>query len=107
MLSTRTWYIPWQEIITRIEGLARHLESNKGKELRLLVLKCLQETRTLSSNLSREHKKAFNNVRNDPSTVVLPADKGNTTVVMPTTTYTEKANDGQTKHVNNKQPTRT
>ena len=55
--------------------------------------KCLQEAKTPASNLSREHKKVLNNLRNDPSIAVLPADKDNATVVIPTTIYGEKAND--------------
>ena len=85
--------IPREEIVARTEGLARNLGYKEGNNLRSLVQRCLQEAKTPASNLSREHRKALKSLKTDPSIVVLPADKGNATVVMPATTYAQKAYD--------------
>ncbi len=52
--------------------------------------KILQKASAPSSNISRSEREAIRCLRNDPDTEILPADKGNATVVMSRTSYVER-----------------
>ena len=53
--------------------------------------RCFRNDRRKKWNVSKEEQSALRSLRNNDSVVVLPADKGNATVVMSKSEYTEKA----------------
>ena len=67
------------DAITGIEAAARRLPEEEANDLRVGILR-----RTLppKRNITREHKKALRDLREMKDEIILPADKGNATVVM-------------------------
>ena len=83
--------VPVDDIITSIEGVATRLPENDAKEIRVEVKKCIQKTnKNLRSNLPKEMRAAMKTLKEDKSIVILPADKGNVTVVMNREDYDSK-----------------
>ena len=74
--------IPVNEIIASTEAVARKLDSNIAEQLRAGVSNALRTTRPPRPNLSYTQKTALKDLRKDNMIVILPADKGNATVVM-------------------------
>ena len=62
-------------------------------ELRWVVRQCLGETTPIESNPTKEQVRAVRTFRNDGEIVILPADKGNATVVMATLSYQQQIDD--------------
>ena len=52
--------------------------------------KCLQNAKKPKSSLGKEQREALKKLREDDSIVILPADKGNATVVMNKNDYARK-----------------
>ena len=78
------------EIIASTEAVARKLHSNTAEQLRVGVSNALRMARPPRPNLSYTQKTALNDLRKDNTIVILPADKGNATVVMDRSLYEEK-----------------
>ena len=94
-----------KEIVSSTESLSRRLDRVTGTKLREEVKRCLDRAK---SNLSGRERDALRSLQRDDSIVVLPADKGNATVVMDRTSYNSKMmellSDGSYK-VLNRNPT--
>ena len=84
--------IPYHDIIAATEATARQLDAEKAKNLREEVSNALHKARLPASNLDRGMSKALKDLRKDDSIVILPADKGNATVVLDRTKYEKKMN---------------
>ena len=84
--------VPYQEIIMATEATARQLDAESAKKLRIGVSDALRTARPPPSNLDKEMKKALKDLRMDEEIVILPADKGNATVVMDKSEYMTKMN---------------
>jgi hypothetical protein len=82
--------IPVAKIIASTETTARQLDIDAADKLRAGVSKILQSTSHPQSNLPNNLRRAANNLRKDQDIVILPADKGNVTVVMNKGEYTDK-----------------
>ena len=82
--------IPYIDIIAAVEGVTRHLNTEEASELRGSVCSLLKRARPPSSNMDKEERAALKTLRQDKNIVVLPADKGNATVVMDSARYEEK-----------------
>ena len=54
---------------------------------------CVQHYKPSQSNLDREQRLALSKLKKNDSIIILPADKGNATVVMDRDSYKEKIND--------------
>ena len=100
--------IPIKEIVSSTESLSRRLDRVTGTKLREEVKRCLDRAKPPKSNLSGRERDALRSLQRDDSIVVLPADKGNATVVMDRTSYNSKMmellSDGSYK-VLNRNPT--
>ena len=80
------------DIISRIEASLWDVPKADADEIRFLSARILQKATPPSPNLSRAELKALHELRNDKDIVILPADKGNSTVVMDRSLYRQKMN---------------
>ena len=85
--------IPVHNIIAATEATAKQLDTTTAEKLRAGVSQVLQSSKAPKSNLPSHLRKAAKELRNDHNIVVLPADKGNATVVMDRKDYVEKIED--------------
>ena len=85
--------IPDKAIIAETEAAARCLEDEEATKLRSAVQHCLTNPKLPKSNLSKEQMLALKNLEEDKNIVILPADKGNATVVLNKGNYHKKMED--------------
>lgn len=79
-------------IIAATEATSKQLNTEMAEKLRAGVSNVLQSSKAPRSDLPSHLLKAAKDLRNDQSIVILPADKGNATVVMDRKEYVEKIN---------------
>lgn len=84
--------IPKLDIISAIEDTAQKLPQNVSNEFRFKSKLCLEQLSKLNQNLTKIEKSSIGNLRRDKTIKILPADKGNATVVLDTNTYNDKIN---------------
>ena len=84
---------PIGEYITTIENVCNQLEQGKVEELRGEVKKVLKKVHPPRPNISRDERKAIEQLRKDKTRVILTADKGVSMVVMDRDDYNSKAED--------------
>ena len=83
--------IPHKDIVAEIEASIRHLPDDSKDAVRTSSAAILHRARLPAhSNVSKEEKKALNNLKKDQSRVVMKADKGNCFVVMDRSDYDNK-----------------
>ena len=82
--------VPVVDIITAVECTANELPKERTLEFRAEVKKCLQNARKPRPNLGKKQREALKKLREDDSIVILPADKGNPTVVLNKEDYEKK-----------------
>ena len=85
--------IPEKTIIAETEAVARSLEEEDAAKLRSAVQSCLNNPKLPKSNLTKCQMLAFRQLEKDKNIVILPADKGNATVVLNKDDYNQKMND--------------
>ena len=87
--------LPMNEIIASTELTASSLDQEKAQQLREDVKQALQHhiSKKKKSRVSPRHFTAIKQLKHDDSIVILPADKGNATVVLDKKEYTEKMHD--------------
>ncbi len=83
--------IPIDDIISGVEqGLSR-AKVQHNTDIRIAVHQILRTSQKKpTSNLTIEEAKALKNLRKDNSIIILPADKGNATVILDREAYTKK-----------------
>ena len=89
--------LPNKDIIAAIEDAVKVLEKEESDTIRAKVSLTLLNSKPLIDNLSKNERKASKEVQSDTSIVVLPADKGTSTVILNREDYLEKSMD----HINN------
>ncbi|CAK9810876.1 hypothetical protein ANTPLA_LOCUS6713 [Anthophora plagiata] len=82
--------IPTEEIISQIENTIHNLPSEDANEIRRKTTNALKSAKLPKSNITRGEKKALYELKQNKDIVIIPADKGNTTVVMTRQDYTNK-----------------
>lgn len=82
---------PVLDIISSVESLS--LEGPEADEFRWKVRNVLEKQRKPTTNLTKPEVSAMRDLQKDKSIKILPADKGNASVIMDTTTYEEKIDD--------------
>ena len=83
--------IPHKNIVAEIEAAIRHLPDDSKDAVRTCSAAILHRARLLAhNNVSKEERKALNNLKKDQSRVVMKADKGNCFVVMDRSDYDNK-----------------
>lgn len=84
--------IPTSDIIAAIEATAQWLDPTMTEQLRAGVNRVLHCARPPKPNLSHRQA-ALKNLRDDLNVVIIPADKGNATVVIDRAMYEDKMNN--------------
>ena len=101
--------IPTAEIVAGIEDGISGLPEDEKLVLRSQVSQVLQRATVPPPNLPQAELRALHNLRKDQDRLVIPADKGNCTVVMDRKDYDDKVqqmlNDQRTYKVLDKDPT--
>ena len=82
--------IPHRAIIAATESTCRQLKNDEAQQLRIEVSKALREAKPPKQNIEKRLRCAITNLRKDDSIVILPADKGNATVIMDKEEYRSK-----------------
>ena len=88
--------IPVEDIITRTEQMTRRLNEKDGQTLTEGVQCCLRESKTPEPTLTRTERKALKvlqDLSRREGLTILPADKGNATIVMASAQYASKLED--------------
>ncbi|XP_071792712.1 uncharacterized protein [Asterias amurensis] len=85
--------IPNEEIIQSTEQALKHLSKTEKIDVRIKINEVLQKAKPAKSNLSKVEQAALREIRRDESIHILPADKGNATVIMDRTEYTDKVSN--------------
>ncbi|XP_054257628.1 uncharacterized protein LOC128982715 [Macrosteles quadrilineatus] len=78
------------DFVTGIESAVSQLPESQGDQFRCEASILLKKIPTPKPNLSKEETKAVSVLGKDGTVKILPADKGNATVVLDTVTYEEK-----------------
>ena len=103
--------IPHKNIVAEIQAAIRHLPDDSKEAVRTSSVAVLHRARLPAhNNVSKEERKALNNLKKDQSRVVMKADKGNCFVVADRSDYDSKMetllNDRFTYKVVSKSPFR-
>jgi len=82
--------IPYMDIAAAVEGVARKMNHEEASELRGSVCSILKRARLPHPNLTKEERKALKDLKQENGITILPADKGNATVVLDAEAYEQK-----------------
>ena len=82
---------PVGEYITAIENVCNQLQQGKVEELRGEIKSVLKNICTPRSNITREERKAIDELRKDETKMILKVDKGISMVVLDRDDYNQKA----------------
>ena len=74
--------LPLTDTMAAVESGARRLSPEDADDLRRRVCGILRQVKVPRSNLTREHRTALKEFKGLKDEVILPADKGNATVIM-------------------------
>ena len=89
--------MPSKDIIANIEHAVKDLEKEEADMICAKVSLIRQNSKPPKDNLSKDERKALKKLQSDASIVILPTDKGRSTVILNCKDYFEKCMD----HVNN------
>lgn len=84
---------PTPEIIQATEPALRKLDKTTADDIRIKIDQAIRNAKPPQPNLSRSEQAAIRDLSSDKSNHILPADKGNATVIMDRTTYSKKVQD--------------
>ena len=83
--------LPSDEIIVPTEVACASLSETQANSLRTKVASALTSAKIKDSNLSKSERNVLKELKQDDSILVLPADKGRSTVIMDKSDYNQKA----------------
>ena len=89
--------LPNKDIIATVEDAVKDLEKEEADTICAKVSLTLQNSKPPKDNLSKDERKALKELQSDTSIVILPADKGRSTIILNGQDYLEKCMD----HINN------
>ena len=81
--------LPNKDIIATIEDAVKDLEKEETDKIRAKVSLILQNSKPPKDNLSNDKRKALKELQSHTSFVILPSDKGRSTVVLNREDYLE------------------
>jgi hypothetical protein len=81
---------PIEDILTGVEKAIQSLPAEKAEEARQETVRILKNTKRPRDNLSKAERTALKNLKDNTNLTILPADKGNATVILNTTDYKQK-----------------
>ncbi|XP_046407443.1 uncharacterized protein LOC124172079 [Ischnura elegans] len=79
-----------EEIITGVENALRKLRKSEADEIREEVSHIIRKARPPRPNLTRAEREAICELRKIDDSLILPADKGNATVIISEEDYRKK-----------------
>ena len=82
--------IPVKDFVAAVETTTIILDANEADDLRMQTCRILRKAMPPTSNLSKQQKTAISELRQMEGVVILPADKGNATVLMTREEYDGK-----------------
>ena len=85
--------IPYLDLIAPIEGAALKIPKPRADELRWKVRQALEKSKPPKPNISETERQVLKSLQDDNNIIILPADKGNATVVMDRVEYSNKLAD--------------
>ncbi|XP_072017874.1 uncharacterized protein [Amphiura filiformis] len=86
--------LPYEDYIIATELACRKLNNNnEATVLRSEMAGALRSSKPPKSNITREERQAINELKNEKSVLVLPADKGKASVIMDVHEYEEKLSE--------------
>ncbi|XP_060531998.1 uncharacterized protein LOC132705430 [Cylas formicarius] len=85
--------VPVEEIVSNVEASLSTIDEQDAELIRQDVARVLRQSKPPQPNLSREEMQALRNLNNNENILIMPADKGNATVVMNTSDYNAKLED--------------
>ncbi|XP_062837651.1 uncharacterized protein LOC134299269 [Anolis carolinensis] len=88
--AVTTTRIPVENIIANVESAIYQLPEEEAEEVRMETARILRNAKLPPSNITRKERQAIKDLNSDPEIIILPADKGNATVIMETKQYKEK-----------------
>ena len=81
--------MPSKDIIANIEHAVKDLEKEEADMICAKVSLIRQNSKPPKDNLSKDERKALKKLQSDASVVILPADKGRSTVILSVRTIWE------------------
>lgn len=90
MVAVAPKKIPFIDIASSIESVARKMDEESASNLTNTVCNVLKKAKPPPPNLDKDERTALKTLRMSDNITILPADKGNATVVMDTDQYKEK-----------------
>ena len=85
--------LPNKDIIATIKDAVQDPEKEETDTIRAKVSLTLQNSKPPKDNLSKDERKALKELQSDTSIVILPADKGRSTVILNREDYLGKCTD--------------
>lgn len=82
--------IPVKEIVMNVESGLRGVPQQAADEARVRIVSLLKRARPPPRNTTREEESAIRTLKDDTGLIILPADKGNATVVLDRDEYDKK-----------------
>jgi hypothetical protein len=79
-----------KDFISGIEQAIHHLPTETAEEIRQEASRIIRLAKPQRTNTSKAEREALRTLRNDDSVTILPADKGNATVILSSTVYKSK-----------------
>ncbi|XP_060527544.1 uncharacterized protein LOC132702783 [Cylas formicarius] len=83
-------HIPIEEIISSTEAAIKNLPDQNAEEIRIETANILRKAKPPKTNLTRSEGLALRSLNTDEGIIILPADKGNATVLLKTEEYERK-----------------
>ena len=71
-----------KDIIATVEDTVKDLEKEEVDTIRGKVSRTLQNSKPSKDNLSKDERKALKELQSDTSILILPADKGRSTIIL-------------------------
>ena len=100
--------IPKEEIISSIEASLTTVNQTIAEQIRQDVSKILRTSKPPKTNITHNERQALKDLNNNKNITILPADKGNSTVLINTEDYMSKIRsllDDQSYKMVNRDPT--
>ena len=83
-------YVPYKEMIAAVENGLQRLSEKDAASVRPRIIGILSQSKLPVSNLSATERRAIKQLRDDDDILILPADKGQSTVIMDRCEYNRK-----------------
>jgi hypothetical protein len=100
--------IPFENIITGIESGIDKLTQKEAETIRQKTCNILRSSKLPKPNITHEERQAIKKLNSNDQIIVLPADKGNTTVILDKNDYDSKItsllSDTSTYKIHNRDP---